>query len=153
VSATGGAHAGSGRTRVRRVVAAVALCLSAGGLAAGCSAGRSTLGTSDAPCYVALPTAVQAVESAGHLVGVRLFKVGSVTYKLLDRAIDQAGLTSGRVCLVAFSGHFTAGTVEHPEGRPSGKLAVVVLRYPSGSLVATVLFLHLPTHFGHTHLF
>lgn len=153
MNVTGPVRARGGRTRVRAVVAAAALCLSAGGLAAGCSAGRSTLGTSDAPCYVALPTAVQAVGSAGHLLGVRLFKVGSVTYKLLDRAIDEAGLTSGRVCLVAFSGHFAAGNVEHPEGRPSGKLAVVVLRYPSGSLVATVLFLHLPTRFGHTHLF
>lgn len=136
----------------RRALGALVLVLCLGAATAACSGGRESLGTSDAPCYVALPTASQAVGSHGHLVGVRLFKVGSVTYRLLDRALDAAGVNSGRVCLVAFSGDFSARSVEHPAGRSSGKLAVVVLHYPSGTLIATVLFLHPPTRFGHSHL-
>jgi hypothetical protein len=138
--------------RARRVLGALALALCLGIGATACSAGRESLGTSDAPCYVALPTAAQAVGSHGHLVGVRLFKVGSVTYRLLDQALDAAGVSSGRVCLVAFSGNFSAVSVEHAAGRSTGKLAVVILRYPAGTLIATVLFLHLPTRFGHSHL-
>jgi hypothetical protein len=106
--------------RARRGVGAVALALCLGVGAAACSAGRESLGTSDAPCYVALPTASQAVGSHGHLVGVLLFKVGSVTYRLLDRALDAARVTSGRVCLVAFSGDFSAASVAHPAGRRTG---------------------------------
>ena len=148
------AHARGGERlrRARRGLGALALALCLGVGAAACSAGRESLGTSDAPCYVALPTASQAVGSHGHLVGVRLFKVGSVTYRLLDHALDAAGVTSGRVCLVAFSGDFSAASVAHPAGRSTGKLAVVILRYPSGTVIATVLFLHLPTRFGHSHL-
>jgi hypothetical protein len=152
VSGLAGARARRRTARARRLVAALFLCLSAGGLSAACSAGRESLGTSDAPCYVALPTATKAVGPAAHLLGVRLFKVGSVPYRLLGEALDTAGVTSGRVCLVAFSGTFSAGSVEHPAGRRTGKLAVVILRYPSGTLIATVLFHHLPTRFGHSHL-
>jgi hypothetical protein len=86
------------------------------------------------------------------LVGVRLLKVPAVTYRLLDEALDSAGIDSGQVCLVAFSGNYTADSVSQPAGRDQGHLAVVVLRYPSGSLVATVLFHRLPTRFGHSHL-
>jgi hypothetical protein len=78
--------------------------------------------------------------------------VPTVTYPMLDEALDNLGIRSGRVCLVAFSGNFTADSVSDPAGRDSGHLAVVVLRYPSGSLVATVLFRRLPTRFGHSHL-
>ncbi len=137
--------------RARRWLAAALIAASLTTLA-GCSAGRASLGTSDAPCYVALPTAARAVGSHGRLLGVRLLAVSSVTYRRLDAAIEQAGLSSGRVCLVAFSGTFSASSVDKPAGRRFGHLAVVVLRYPSGSLVATVLFRRLPTRFGHPHL-
>jgi hypothetical protein len=114
---------------------------------------HETLGTSDAPCYVALPTASQAVGRVGHLDGVRLMKVSSLkTFPRLETAVKDAGIKSGRVCLVAFTGDFSASSVPHALGRTSGRLAVVVLRYPNGQLVSTVLFRRLPTHFGHSHL-
>ncbi len=139
------------RRRLSRWALVVALALSVLGLG-GCSAGRANLGTSDAPCYIALPTAAKAVGSQGRLIGVRLQSVPTVTYRRLDAALDRAGVRSGRVCLVAYGGTFSSGSVARPEGRPSGHLAVVVLRYPSGTLVATVLFHRLPARFGHSHL-
>lgn len=122
------------------------------GSAAGCSTVHESLGTSDSPCYVALPTATAAVGVAGHFDGVRLMTVSSLKFPRLQTALKRAGIVSGRVCLVAFKGNFTSTTVSHPSGRASGHLAVVVLRYPNGSLVATVLFRKLPTKFGHSHL-
>ena len=149
--------AGVGRTRFatrrwRRRLATAALAVGLGAPVAACSTVHESLGTSDAPCFVALPTAAQAVGRSAHLVGVRLYKVSSVVFPRLDSALRAAGLTSGRVCLVAFRGHFSASSVGHPSGRPSGSFAVVVLRYPSGSLVATVLFRRVPVPFGHSHL-
>jgi len=137
--------------RWRYWLGASALALGLGS-AAGCSSVHESLGTSDSPCYVALPTATAAAGTAGHFDGVRLMKVSSVAFPRLQSALQQAGIVSGRVCLVAFKGNFTSATVSHPSGRASGHLAVVVLRYPSGSLVATVLFSKLPTKFGHSHL-
>jgi hypothetical protein len=139
-----------GRRRRWPVVAALAVAL---GTLAGCSTVHESLGTSDAPCYIALPTATKAVDRTGHLVGVRLKKVSSLTsIGRLEDAIQDAGIDSGSVCLVAFKGNFSASSVSHPSGRTSGHLAVVVLRYPDGKLVATVLFRRLPTNFGHSHL-
>jgi hypothetical protein len=137
--------------RARCWVGAVFMAISLSALA-GCSAGRASLGTSASPCYVALPTAARAVGFHGRLLGVRLLGVSSVTSRHLGAVIERAGVSTGRVCLVAFSGTFRARSVSRPAGRPFGHLAVVVLRYPSGSLVATVLFRRLPTHFGHPHL-
>jgi hypothetical protein len=132
------------------MLAAVALAVALSTLAA-CSAGRSSLGTSSGPCYVALPTASGAVGQSGHLDGVRLMKVSSINYPLLRSALRQADVTSGRVCLVAFTGSFSSASVADPRGTTAGHAAVVVLRYPDGRLVATVLFARLPTHFGHSH--
>jgi hypothetical protein len=70
----------------------------------------------------------------------------------MQSALKRAGVNTGRVCLVAFKGTFSSKTVSRPAGRTSGHLAVVLLRYPGGTLVATVLFRHLPTRFGHSHL-
>jgi hypothetical protein len=128
----------------------VAVAVSLSTLAA-CSAGRLSLGTSSGPCYVALPTASGAVGQSGHLDGVRLVKVSVLNDPLLQSAVRQADVTSGRVCLVAFTGSFSSATVADPSGRTAGHAAVVVLRYPDGRLVATVLFARLPTHFGHSH--
>jgi hypothetical protein len=140
----------AGRRRRWPVAAALVVAL---GTLAGCSAVHESLGTSDAPCYIALPTASKAVERTGHLAGVRLKKVSSLKpIALLEKALDDAGITSGRVCLVAFTGDFSASAVAHPRGRLTGHLAVVILRYPDGKLVSTVLFARLPTNFGHSHL-
>ena len=137
--------------RARTGVAAAVLFVAAPLGLAGCSGGRASLGTTNAPCYVALPTATQAVGPKARLDGVRLMKVASINYPRLSSALRAADLTTGRVCLVAFRGAFTSSTVSHPSGRTSGHLAVVVLRYPDGKLIATVLFSHLPTRFGHSH--
>ncbi len=141
------------RVRGRRAVAAAAGLAMALGTLAGCSSFHQTLGTTDAPCYVTLPTANKAVGSEGELAGVQLRKVASLaSLRRLDETLVAAGITTGRVCLVAFTGHFSATRVSHPSGRPEGKLAVVILRYPDGRLISTVIFRKLPTHFGHSHL-
>jgi hypothetical protein len=128
------------------------MALGIGSLAAGCSTVHESLGTSDAPCYVALPTASAAVGKAAHFDGVRLMKVSSVKYPRLALVLKQAGVDSGQVCLVAFTGTFSLSSVSHPSGRANGHLAVVVLRYPDGKLVSTVVLRRLPTRFGHSHL-
>jgi len=131
---------------------AAALAVAASSLLAGCSTLHQSLGTSDSPCYVALPTATAAVGEKGHFAGVRLLKVRSLPYQHLKSALHDAGLDSGRVCLVAFTGTFSSSAVSHPSGLGSGHLAVVILRYPDGKLVATVLLHRLPTRFRHSHL-
>ncbi|MGH8997189.1 MAG: hypothetical protein ACRDYB_14355 [Acidimicrobiales bacterium] len=140
----------TGRARALVIAAALVVAVPLG--LAGCSGGRESLGTTDGPCYVALPTASQAVGTKARLDGVRLMKVSAITYPHLGSALRAAHVTKGRVCLVAFKGSFSAATVSHPAGRTSGHLAVVVLRYPDGKLIATVLFHRLPTRFGHSHL-
>jgi hypothetical protein len=149
-----GAGTATGRGRRERRVgwlgAVVALAL--GSVLAGCSTVHESLGTSDSPCYLALPTAKAAVGPSGHFEGVRLMKVHSLTYARLESAVKSAGVDSGQVCLVAFSGNFSSTSVSHPSGRANGRLAVVVLRYPDGKLIATVLFRRLPTHFTHSHV-
>jgi hypothetical protein len=129
-----------------------AIVLGLGSFLAGCSTLHESLGTSDAPCYVALPTATAAVGKSAHFDGVRLMKVSSLPHTRLASVLTQAGVDSGRVCLVAFTGTFSSTSVSDPSGRASGHLAVVVLRYPDGKLVSTVLFRRLPTHFGHSHV-
>jgi len=120
----------------------------------GCTAVRNDLGTANSPCYVALPAARQAVHGRGRLVGVHLASVGSLVrarglYRVAH--VWPAGRPVAKVCLVAFSGHFTAAGVEQPRGRPSGHLAVVVLQYQGNNLLGTVLFEHAPQAFGHSH--
>ncbi len=142
-----------GSLRRRRRWGAVGALVVALGPLAGCSSVHQSLGTSDAPCYIALPTASKAVGRTGHLEGVRLKKVSALkSVGRLENALEEAGIHSGSVCLVAFKGTFSASSVSHPSGRPAGHLAVVVLRYPDGKLVSTVLFRRLPTNFGHSHL-
>jgi hypothetical protein len=144
--------------RPRRAVAAAAVLatLIVGGfLAGGCTAGRSELGTGSSPCYEALPEAVAAVHGAGSLKGVRLVSVSSL-HRFQTRLYDVARAASGprvsHVCLVAFSGHFSAPRVEKPVGRYRGTLAVVELAYPSHRLLATLLVARPPLPFGHTHI-
>jgi hypothetical protein len=126
--------------------------VAASSLLAGCSTLHQSLGTSDSPCYVALPTATAAVGQTGHFAGVRLMKASSLPYAHLQSALHDAGVDSGRVCLVAFTGTFSSSAVSHPSGLEHGHLAVVILRYPDGELVATVLLHRLPARFRHSHL-
>ena len=140
------------RGRLRRALRVLCLAVALGGTLGACSTVHEGLGTSDEPCFSILPKAAQAVGSHGQFEGVRLMKVSAISYRVLIADIRSAGTVSGRVCLVDFSGRFTSAGVMAPEGRPAGRFAVVVLTYPKGVLVATVLFRRVPVRFAHTHL-
>jgi hypothetical protein len=121
---------------------------------AGCTAARSSLGTSDSSCYLALPTATQAIGAHGRLLGVHLYTLTALR-RLAPHLVSDLDTTesgSQRVCVVAFSGHFSHTAVQDGHGRASGKLAVVVSTTPSNHLLGTVIFTHVPLHFGHSHI-
>ena len=120
---------------------------------AGCTAARSNLGTSESSCYLALPTATKAIRSHGQLHGVQRFSLSALRKKaphLVDD-LDTTAPGSETVCLIAFTGNFTAASVADPRGRSSGKLAVVVSTTPGNHLLGTVIFTKAPLHFGHSH--
>lgn len=141
------------RRRRRRYVrcAAVAVAVVAASSLAGCTAGRSELGTGSSSCYLAIPKAVTAVHGEGHLAGLLLRSVASLksTGLLYDPAHSAR---VPRVCLVAFTGRFTARRVQRPVGHGTGRLAVVELAYPNGRVLVTLIAHHLPLPFGHTHI-
>lgn len=143
----GGSRAG------RRVVGGLVGCLLVATLVADCTTARSDLGTSVSSCYLALPTATEAVGSHGHLLGVQRFTVGALKQRapVLYRDLATHPPSSEGVCVVAFSGTFRASGVTDARGRPSGRLAVVVSTTPGNHVLGTVIFAHLPLRFGHTH--
>lgn len=135
---------------LRRPLVAVAL----GGLIlASCTTVRSGLGTTNGPCFVALPTASAAVHGQGHLNGVRLAWDYSLTRTspVYRHALAGRVLGAQRFCVVAYSGRFHRAAVEHPWGRKHGSLAIVVITYPSRKLVVTIVVHHPPNRFGHPH--
>jgi hypothetical protein len=137
--------------RLGLVVATVALVMGLGA----CSAVRSDLGTTNGPCYVALPPASAAVHGQGKLAGVRLVTVSSLErlgdlYSVADVLVSGKPVT--HVCLVAYTGRFSADQVEQPHGRSAGHLAVVVVSYHGNQLLGTVLFARAPVRFGHSRL-
>jgi hypothetical protein len=122
---------------------------------AGCTSARSDLGTTDESCYLALPTASQAVGGHGHLSGIRKYRVEdmkNVAPRLYDYIADQAPRTQV-ICLAGYTGHFTKAMVEKPIGRPTGTLAVVVVTSPHNKVLATLILKKLPVRFQHTHPF
>jgi hypothetical protein len=122
-------------------------------IAAGCTTVRNSLGTNDSGCYVALPSAQAAVHDKGALHGVLLVSVTSLRKlrQLHTIATATPSRKVQRVCLVAFTGHFSAASVAMPHGRPVGHFAVVVVEYPDNHVLGTVIFSHTPVHFGHAH--
>jgi hypothetical protein len=142
-----------GDTGRSRWAARAAGCALLAGVLSGCTAARSNLGTSDSSCYLALPTATKAIGSHGRLHGVQRFTL-SVLRKKAPRLLHDLDTTapgSETVCLVAFTGNFSAASVTDPRGRSSGKLAVVVSTTPGNHLLGTVIFTNAPLHFGHPH--
>ncbi|HWE69660.1 MAG TPA: hypothetical protein VG205_04825 [Acidimicrobiales bacterium] len=131
----------------------VAACLLAAGLIAGCTSARSDLGTSDSPCFLALPAATKAAGPHSRFSGVHLYTLASLQKKAphLYQALSSEPASSQRICAIAFSGTFTRTSVSHPLGLASGSVAVVVLKTPSNQLLGTVIFNHAPVRFGHTH--
>jgi len=142
------------RSRRRLAAGALVVALLLGGsVIGGCTAGRSDLGTGSSVCYKGLPTAVSAVHGAGRLKGVRLVPLSTLrrfTTDLYHAARRAPGPRLTHVCLVAFSGHFTATTVEKHVGRQRGTLAVVELGYPDNRLLATLVVARQPLPFSHS---
>jgi hypothetical protein len=142
------------RRLVRRQCAGAVLgCALLTGLFAGCTTARSSLGTSDSSCYLALTTATRAVGAHGHLLGVQSYSLSTLRKQapslIRDVATKEPG--SASVCVIAFTGRFSAGSVSDPRGRTSGRLAVVITTKPGNHLLGTVIFTHAPLHFGHSH--
>jgi hypothetical protein len=137
----------------KRCIGAVVACALVGTALAGCTAARSNLGTSDSSCYAALPAATKAVHSHGRLYGVHRFTLSELRQQaphlLHELATKEPGSES--ICVVAFQGNFTAGSVSDPHGRASGRLAVVVTTAPKNHLLGTVIFRRTPLRFGHFH--
>jgi hypothetical protein len=137
-----------------RLAVAVAGLVSLGGVA-GCSAARNELGPNTAPCYVAIPAATAAVKGHGHLLGVQFYastRVPSGDPNIAATARTARTARVADVCVVAFGGSFTAQDVVRGRGRPAGRYAVVVLAYPSGRVLGTVVESRLRLPFGHSHL-
>jgi hypothetical protein len=142
------------RSGCRAAVLVTALVLAAA-LLASCSTARSDVGTTDASCYLALPTAAKAVGGHGHLEGVRKYTLSSlrsVAPKLYSRLADDVPKKQG-VCIAGYSGHFTSSEVSKPLGHPSGTLAVAVVTTPGNKLLGTLILTKLPVRFQHTHPF
>jgi hypothetical protein len=140
------------RTRVASLAAAIVLT---GTLLAACSTARSDFGTTDASCYLALPTAAKAVGGHGHLEGVRKYTLSSlrtVAPRLYSRLADDVPKKQA-VCIAGYSGHFTSSEVSKAMGQPSGILAVAVVATPGNKLLGTLILTKLPVRFQHTHLF
>ena len=143
-------------TQLRRRLASLAAALVLGSaLLASCSSARTDFGTTDASCYLALPTAAKAVGGHGHLEGVRKYTLSSlrnVAPRLYKRLAGDVSEKQG-VCIAGYSGHFTAAEVSKPLGHPPGTLAVAVVATPANELLGTLILTKLPVRFQHTHLF
>jgi hypothetical protein len=147
--------------RLRRAARFLPAVLLAGSLLAACSSARAIQGTSDESCYLALPTAEDAVgppahpHTHAHLAGVRKFTVADLkgtAPRLYARFKDELPGKQG-VCMAAFTGHFSAATVSKPFGRPAGSVAVVAVKTPGNELLGTVILAHVPVNYAHTHPF
>ena len=117
------------RGLVRRWGAGVAALVVAASLLTACSAARTGQGTSSESCYLALPTASEAVGDHGHLV-------------------DHVP-KGQNVCIVAYTGKFDKAMVSKPLGRPTGTLAVVVVTTPANKLLGTLILTKIPVRFQH----
>ncbi len=147
-------HEGTSRRPGPTVGRMVASCILATVLLAGCTTVRSSLGTSDSSCYLALPTANQAVHSAGRLVGVHVF-TGARLRKDAPRLFNRLAVPIGsqqRICVIEFTGSFKTASVVKPRGVDAGHLALVVVEAPSNELLGTVVLDRPPLRFNHTHI-
>jgi hypothetical protein len=144
----------TGRPRtLRQVLRTIAGTLVLILLLASCTSARSSLGTSDSSCYLALPTATQAVHGHGRFVGVHLFTLKTLSQRApqLFHELAHGQSVSERVCVSAFEGQFTRASVSKPVGRSAGKLVVVVTTTPANRLLGTMIVARPPLHFGHGH--
>jgi hypothetical protein len=145
----------SGGTMARRGVRSFIGVLALAGGLSGCAAVRSNLGTTDSSCFLALPTAAQAVGDHGRFVGIHLYvlaQFSKLAPNLVDTLSDAHVSGATHVCVAAYEGTFTASGVMKPLGQPNGRLAVVVVDASNQKLLATVIVKRPPLHFGHPHM-
>ena len=71
---------------------------------AGCTSSRSSLGTTDNSCYLALPIASHAVHGKGRLVGIQLYSESSLRKKApnLSRDLSLSSKAQQKVCVAAY---------------------------------------------------
>jgi hypothetical protein len=138
----------------RRLVHGILGALVLAGVLSGCTSARSSLGTNDSSCFLDVPTASSAVHNHGTFKGIHLYSLAQLTKAAphLVHQMSEAHETAPHVCVAAYSGSFSAGSVSKPIGRQSGKLAVVVVNAANRKLLGTVIFKRLPVRFSHTHL-
>jgi hypothetical protein len=141
--------------RVRFVTAAAVVVLA--GLVGGCTASRNGLGTHDSACFRVYPEALAAVHGRGRFAGERYLPPHALIVQMHDVVVPDALADASRVatCLVAFTGHFTASSVERgwaPSGG-SGRIAIVVVRQSNSVLLATVVLSHIPRRLVFAHVF
>jgi len=66
----------------KQLVSVCAAVMVVGTLLAGCAGGHASLGTSSSTCFLALPTASQAVHGSGSLVGVKSFRATTLVSQI-----------------------------------------------------------------------
>jgi hypothetical protein len=125
------------------------------GVLSGCTAARSSLGTSDSSCFLSLPAAANAVRGDGHFIGIHLLTPAQLTRvapRFTDDLVD-AKLTAPHMCVAAYDGFtFTASMVKKPLGQMRGRLAIVVVNASNEKVLVTVIIGRAPLRFGHPHL-
>jgi hypothetical protein len=126
----------------------------AGLVLGGCTGFRSDLGTADSACYLALPAATKAVNGHGRLIGVHLATLSGLhrPSSPLAEVFTAEPDSKQRICITAFTGHFSRSSVTNPLGLPWGPVAVVVSETPSNRVLGTAILDHPPARFGHTHI-
>jgi 2-methylaconitate cis-trans-isomerase PrpF len=129
---------------------ACALVMSAA-LVSGCTSARTSQGTTDESCYLALPTAHKAVGGHGAFAGVRKFSMMQLhgMAPRLYTSVSQGISKRQAVCIAAYKGHFTSSEVRKPIGHPTGTLAVAVVTTPGNKLLGTLILTKVPVRFQH----
>jgi hypothetical protein len=145
--------------RLSRPLALFLAAVAAAGLCA-CGAGRIVLGTNTSPCFIALPTAKQAVHGRGSLAGVRLVDTARLTGPGGRAIRSLLGMLPVRpprdICVVAYAGKFTLGRVERPAGHAppegTGRYAIVFVSAPKPELIGTFVLRREPLAFARLHV-
>jgi len=137
----------------------VSIAVTAAGLGA-CGAGRNVLGTNTGPCFLALPVAKQAVEGRGSLAGVRRVDFTKLTTpgdRAMRELLDLLPVPPPHdICLVAYTGSFTAAQVWQPVGPlppgTAGRYAIAVVTATKPALLGTFIVRRLPMTFVRAHV-
>jgi len=109
-----------------------------------CDQPHNALGTGSSVCFRALAPAHRAVHT-GTLVGVRRANLDQLRRRV--PAAAQLGTTT--VCLVAYHGDYSAGSVERQMGDHAGSYAIVAVELKHDAVLATFVTNRLPVRFRH----